>query len=51
MKHVLKKSHFLVACTYILAGMYVVCLLSQEGKEANKLLAACIHGWLIIREG
>ena len=25
-------------------------LLSQEDKEVNKVLAACIHGWLIIRE-
>ena len=28
----------------------LIFLLSQEDKEANKLLAACIHEWLIIRE-
>ena len=28
----------------------LIFLLSQEDKEANKVLAACIHGWLIIRE-
>ena len=25
-------------------------LLSQEDEEVNKVLAACIHEWLIIRE-
>ena len=28
----------------------IIFLLYQEDKEANKVLAACIHEWLIIRE-
>ena len=27
-----------------------IILLSQEDKEVNKVMAACIHEWLIIRE-